>query len=214
MIKNYFSSYLKSINHPLPELKKTFKNEIRLIKSEVNKRFIILDVGCGAGRPTNDLAKFVNKIIGVDNHKEILNIAKKRSKGIKNLEFKKGNALYLNFPKNTFNFSYSTYNTIGGIEKSKRNKMIKEMVRVTKEGGKILNITWKNNKFTTKFLKKYYPNIGVKIIKIDRFKTTTSKRTFHKLSRKELLKYYEKNKLKRIKFVDINPLWLGAIGTK
>ena len=83
-----------------------------------------------------------------------------------------------------------------------------------KNNSKIINITWKNNKETTEFLKKYYPSIGIEIIESDHFKTITSKGTFERISKKELLKYYASANLKNIEVVNIGPVWIAIIGIK
>ena len=214
MDKKYFKNYLKAIDKPLPELKETFKQELKFLKKRINKNLIVLDVGCGAGRPAKDLSKDSKKIFAIDNDLKMLKEAVKRCKKIKNIYFKKSNALKTNFQNNIFDLTYSTYNLVGSLPKSKRQKFIKEMVRVTKKGGLIVNFTWTNNKITKDFLKKYYPYIGIKIIRIDNKTTLTDRGTFAKISRKELSSYYKSAGLREIKFFKIGKTWTAIKGTK
>lgn len=149
-----------------------------------------------------------------DNDKQMLNAAKERLKNINNVEILEDDALNLSFSDNSFDLVYATYNLIGSLKKSERQKLIDEMKRVAKDNGKIINITWKDNKETTEFLKKYYPSIGIKVIKSDNFKTVTSKGTFARISKEELLEYYTSSNLKNIKFLDVGQVWIAIIGTK
>jgi len=211
---DYMKNYTKAIKKPLPELKRTFDAELNFLKRNSNKSSMVLDVGCGAGRPANDFARFVKRIMGIDHDNKMIHIAKIRCRNIKSTTFLKDNALNMDFPENSFDLSYATYNLIGSLKKPQRQRLVNKMMRVTKRGGKIINITWKQDYSTTKFLKEYYSSIGIRIIKADKTKTVTSKGTFDRISKKELLQYYRKAKLKRIKFFEIGPVWLAIIGTK
>ena len=63
-------------------------------------------------------------------------------------------------------------------------------------------------------IKKYYPSIGIGIAEADESKTITSKGTFGRISKNELLEYYTVANLKDIKFTDVGPVWMAIIGTK
>ena len=88
------------------------------------------------------------------------------------------------------------------------------MARVTKKGGKVVNITWKDDMKTTRFLQKYYPSIGIEIININALRTITSKGIFERLSKMELEVYYEKAGIHSFEFKEINPLWMAIVGTR
>ena len=88
------------------------------------------------------------------------------------------------------------------------------MKRVSKNNAKIINITWKDNKETTEFLKRYYPSIRIEVIESDNSKTITSKGIFERISKEELLEYYTSANLKEIKFVDVGSVWIAIIGIK
>lgn len=214
MKESYVDNYLKAIENPLPELKETFAAELNFLKKNVNVNSLVLDVGCGAGRPAKSLVPFVRRIVAIDNDQKMLDLAVEKCKGVRNIEIKNGDALSMDFLDNTFDLAYASYNLIGSLQKDERQKLFNEMNRVVKVGGKIINFTWKNNEATTKFLKNYYPSIGIDIIKIDDGKTITSKQEFDRLSKKELLKYYENVKLTSIKFFDIGSVWVAMVGVK
>jgi len=215
MGRNYITNYIKALGNPLSEMKKSFEAEFNFLKSNFKSDSVVLDVGCGIGRPTIDLAPFTNKIIGIDIENRMLDYAKKRARGVKNIKFQKGNAVEINYPAKTFDIVYSTYNFLGwDIREKNRQKVINEMARVARDKGKIINITWKNDNATTKFLKKYYRSIGIKINKINNSRIITSKNICDRISRDEFSKLYKSAKLKQIKFHDIGPVWLAATGTK
>jgi ubiquinone/menaquinone biosynthesis C-methylase UbiE len=214
MAEDYVRNYIKAIDNPLPELKNVFNKELEVLKSNSDKNSIVLDVGCGAGRPANMFSRFVKKIVCIDNDKKMLSIAAERCKTIKNIEILEGNALNLNFPDNSFDLVYATYNLVGSLKRFERQKLIEEMRRVAKNNAKVINITWKDNKETTEFLKKYYPSIDIDIIESDNSKTITSKGTFERISKKELLEYYVSSELKEINSLDIGSVWVAVIGTK
>lgn len=214
MAEDYVQNYVRAIENPLPELKNTFSEELKVLKRFLNKNSVVLDVGCGAGRPADLLSKFVKKIVCVDNDEKMLALAKERCKNLGNAEILKGNALNLDFQDDSFDLVYATYNLVGSLEKPERQKLIDEMRRIAKGNAKIINITWKDNEETTEFLKKYYPSIGIEIIKSDNLKTVTSKGTFGRISKRELLEYYISANLKNVEFMEVGPAWIAIIGTK
>jgi len=207
-------NYLRAIRKPLLSLQKTFEVERGFLKGRMQPDFTVLDVGCGAARPLADLAPFVKKMVGIDNDARVLTIAKSKCKKFQNVELRRMNALQMLFPTNSFDVSYSTYNLIGSMEKRDILPLVSEMARVTKKGGQVINITWKNDPKVTHFLSKYYPSIGLSIIELDETKTITDKGTFDRLSKDDLRRYYKKVGLKNIKFFEIEPVWRAVVGTK
>lgn len=117
---NYSGNLIRAIENPLPELKRTFKYELEFLKRNSDKNSIVLDVGCGVGRPTIQFAPYVKKIIGIDDDQNLINMAIKNSKMIKNIEFLNNDALNLNFPEESFDLTYCTYNLIGMLEGENR----------------------------------------------------------------------------------------------
>jgi ubiquinone/menaquinone biosynthesis C-methylase UbiE len=132
---NLFDGFNKThlITQPRILLKKRFlKNNISL-KDFHNKT--ALDLGCGNGRYTFALKSFgFKKVVGIDISPKNIKMAKYNAKklSIKNVVFKVGDVLKLNFKKNNFDFvmSYGVFHHTTSIERG-----LKEMVRVTKKGG-------------------------------------------------------------------------------
>lgn len=211
---SYFLNYIKAVDNPLPELKETFDAELELLKNLANTNSVVLDVGCGVGRPADKLAKFVKKIVAIDNNEQMREEAKLRCGDISNIEISEEDALSMNFSDNTFDLAYATYNLVGSVNENDRQNLINEMRRVVKVGGLVINFTWKNDDVATNFLKRYYPSIGIKILDITNKKTITSEGEFARISKAELENYYNESGLTNIVFKDINPVWTAIIGKK
>jgi ubiquinone/menaquinone biosynthesis C-methylase UbiE len=102
----------------------------------IKKKHSILDVGCGSGFFTREIAKHQNcdgRVIGVDiNPDLILEAAKSNQQN--NVEFLVGDGQSLEYPDNTFNTTICHF-LLSRLPEDKSNKVISEMIRVTKENG-------------------------------------------------------------------------------
>ncbi|GIW65566.1 MAG: hypothetical protein KatS3mg094_085 [Candidatus Parcubacteria bacterium] len=110
--------------------------EFAKTKIDTNKKIKILDVGCGPGFLCKELAlRFPNAlIIGIDNTKFALQLAKKNCKGCKNTKFISDDIHKLNFPNNYFDIVVCK----DSLHQFKNtSKAIKEMLRVTKQNSLI-----------------------------------------------------------------------------
>lgn len=68
---------------------RSLENDYRTLKSILKKGMIILDVGCGTGAISKDIAKIVGekgRVIGIDNTKKFIESGKKNYGDIKNLD--------------------------------------------------------------------------------------------------------------------------------
>lgn len=96
----------------------------------------VLDVGCGSGIVTRDIARLTKgKVIAVDGSEDMINVAKDVLKDYKNVELKVCNAEALPFEDNTFDIV--TCNLVL-MWADNPQKVVNEMARVTKKGGKVL----------------------------------------------------------------------------
>ena len=99
----------------------------------------ILDVGCGSGVLDRWLARSTvgaHRIMAVDIHRTLLReaAALARKEGVAHLiEFREGNAETLPFPDQTFDVTMSA--TV--MELLDADRMLREMIRVTKPGGRV-----------------------------------------------------------------------------
>ncbi len=95
----------------------------------------ILDIGCGTGKLTIELANLASRgrVIGIDPSKEMLERAKKTSAGINNISLVQVAAQSLNF-SNTFDLAFSN----SAFQWVKEQKKVIELVyRSLKKGGRI-----------------------------------------------------------------------------
>ncbi len=112
-------------------------------KAEVPLNGIVLDVCCGTGMITRDLALKAGpkgKVIGIDISANMLEIAREDTSNFKlkdNIEFHHANAMQIPFPDNTFDCV-----TIGyGLRNSTNPKQVlEEIKRVTKLNGRFVSL--------------------------------------------------------------------------
>ena len=97
---------------------------------------LILDVGCGSGVVTRDIARLTKgKVIAIDGSKDMVDVAKKVLKNFKNVELRIEPAEKLQFKDNTFDIV--TCNLLL-MWASDPQIVVNEMARVTKPGGIVL----------------------------------------------------------------------------
>jgi ubiquinone/menaquinone biosynthesis C-methylase UbiE len=99
----------------------------------------VLDVGCGTGVVDRWLVRHTagkNRIMGVDINRYLLQeaMALARKEGVDGaIDFREGSAEALHFPDNSFDVTMS----VTVIEEVDANRLLAEMVRVTKPGGRV-----------------------------------------------------------------------------
>lgn len=97
---------------------------------------LILDVGCGSGIVTRDIARLTKgKVVGIDGSNDMIEVAEKVLKDYKNVELRVSGAEKLPFDDNTFDVV--TCNLLL-MWADNPQKVVNEMARVTKPGGKVL----------------------------------------------------------------------------
>ena len=102
----------------------------------------VLDLGCGDGTTAIPAARLGAKVVGVDIARNLVEAGNLRAKkeGLSNIAFQQGDACNLNhLPDQSFDLSLSIF---GAMFASKPNDAAKEMVRVTKPGGRIVMGNW------------------------------------------------------------------------
>lgn len=94
----------------------------------------ILDVGCGAGRPTAQIARRLPRarVVGVDLSATQIALARREHAAVENLEFRIGDALRLPFPDRSFDAAVS----LASIKHwPDPGRGVREMARVVRPGG-------------------------------------------------------------------------------
>ena len=114
-----------------------------LVKSlGITKGLKVLDVGCGDGTTALPEAKLGAEVLGVDIAKNLVEAGNKRAKeqGLTNCRFQEGDASNLHELKDqTFDLVVSIF---GAMFAPKPFDVAKEMVRVTRPGGRIVMGNW------------------------------------------------------------------------
>ena len=108
----------------------------------ITKGLNILDLGCGDGNTAIPAAKLHANVTGVDIAYNLVEagIARARKEGLSNCSFQVGDATDLNELKNeSFDLTVSMF---GAMFAPKPFDVAKEMVRVTRKGGRIVMANW------------------------------------------------------------------------
>ncbi|HEY4516354.1 MAG TPA: class I SAM-dependent methyltransferase [Candidatus Paceibacterota bacterium] len=102
----------------------------------------VLDLGCGDGTTAIPLAQLGADVVGIDIAKNLVDAGNKRAQemGLGNLKFQEGDACDLQgVPDHSFDLTLSVF---GAMFAPKPFDVAREMVRVTKPGGRIVMGNW------------------------------------------------------------------------
>ena len=102
----------------------------------------VLDLGCGDGTTALPAARIGADVLGVDIARNLVAAAKRRAQaeGLRNCRFQEGDATDLReFPAGTFDYVVSIF---GAMFAPRPFDVAKEMVRVTRAGGRIVMGNW------------------------------------------------------------------------
>lgn len=108
----------------------------------ITKGLKVLDLGCGDGTTAIPSAKLGAEVLGVDIARNLVEAGNKRAAehGLTNCKFREGDVTNLqDIPDKTFDVVMSIF---GAMFAPKPSDVAKEMVRVTKPGGKIIMGNW------------------------------------------------------------------------
>ncbi len=95
----------------------------------------ILDLGCGTGIPTMLLRYKGYIVVGVDKSKEMLEVARSKARGIKNVKFVEGDFVNFNL-KEEFDAAVSVFDSLNNlIHEEQLLKTFKNVRRHLKSGG-------------------------------------------------------------------------------
>jgi len=111
-------------------------------KLGITKGLKVLDLGCGDGTTAVPAAKLGADVLGVDIARNLVEAGKRRAaeRGLTNLKFQEGDASNLEqVPDKSFDLVVSIF---GAMFAPKPFDVAKEMVRVTRPGGRIVMGNW------------------------------------------------------------------------
>jgi ubiquinone/menaquinone biosynthesis C-methylase UbiE len=116
--------------------------EALVAKLGITKDLNVLDLGCGDGTTAIPAAKLGAKVLGVDIARNLVDAGNQRAKtaGLANCSFQEGDAIALNeLGDASFDLVVSIF---GAMFAPKPFDVAKEMVRVTRQGGRIVMGNW------------------------------------------------------------------------
>jgi len=142
--KIFNSLYLKTDGDVVEDNRATIR-EVNLIleKTKVNQSYKILDLCCGQGRHSLELAKRgFNNVYGIDRSRYLIQVARKRAKlldiGFVPPRFSEGDARKLDIKKNSQDLVILMGNSFGYFEKQEDDKLlISQIKRVLKPDGQL-----------------------------------------------------------------------------
>jgi len=108
----------------------------------IRKEHQVLDLGCGDGTTALPTAKLGAEVLGIDIARNLVEAGNKRASkhGLSNLKFQEGDATNLEqLPDKSFDLIVSVF---GAMFAPKPFDVAKEMVRVTRPGGRIVMGNW------------------------------------------------------------------------
>ena len=199
-ILEYWQNYIKNSD---PLIKDWLKKENNYLKRNIKKNAIVLDVGCGFGRNIRVITAIAKKIVAIDNNKPLCEKIIKKLSEFRNVYFFCKNAKKIHFGDNTFDYVICMGNTFGDFGKDKL-KILKEMKRVTKKGGKIFVSVYSEKALDIR--KKEYRRIGIKIKEISNGTIYTNNHlVLEQFDKEKLKKIFNSAKLK-VKIIELNPI--------
>jgi len=150
------------ITQPPKPIQDFLDGEIKFINKYLKKDKFVLEVGCGYGRLLKILQQKSSRLVGIDFSKKMVNAARINTSQFKNVDIKLMNAEKLSFNNNLFDYVLCLDNSFGnmpGIEQ----KVINEMYRVCKPGGKIIISVFSDSAKNVQI--KNYNRIGLKNVR-------------------------------------------------
>lgn len=115
---------------------RTVENSAAFLTAELHAGRTVLDVGCGPGTITVDIARHVTPgtVVGVDPTESVLTQGRRHAEdaGVDNVEFQAGDANQLDFPDDTFDIVHAHQVLLHLTDPV---AALREMLRVAKPGG-------------------------------------------------------------------------------
>jgi ubiquinone/menaquinone biosynthesis C-methylase UbiE len=110
-------------------------NRVIASVADLDPDHVVLDIGCGPGAAVRAVAGTVERVVGVDRSGPMIEIARRRSREVPNVEFAVGAAEALPFPDASFDRVW-TIHSFHHWEDPARG--IDEVLRVLRPGGRFL----------------------------------------------------------------------------
>lgn len=213
--QDYFEKWLSVIkNNPeFNKLKEWLEKEDWILEkliSENEEIKTVLDVGCGRGRHMEIMLKNsrIEKVVGVDKSPVMVEKANQLYKKYGNERplIKLEDAQNMMFDANTFDLVICMTNTFGNFGNNIKIKVLDEMIRVLKPGGRIILSVYKDSPNALELRKKSYLSIGLHLFLAEDKRTIIAKEGLlsEQFKEDEIISWLAKKKLGPIDTVPIN----------
>lgn len=133
------------LNHTSVIDARTLSKSHRRLAEILKPGMIVLDVGCGTGSITSDIAKKVGptgRVVGIDNNQALIDSAQEKYSQIPNLSFEVADIYNLNF-ENEFDI-VSAARVLQWL--SRPNIALKNMAKATKDAGKVIVLDYNHER--------------------------------------------------------------------
>ncbi|MBM3435188.1 MAG: class I SAM-dependent methyltransferase [Bacteroidetes bacterium] len=124
-----------------PRIRQYMQAEVDFVLSRIHEGDKVLDLGCGYGRIIPDLLMKAGMVFGIDISNENINYGKRFLHGIQRCVLMEMDAGNLSFPEKIFDAVICIQNGISAF-KVEPLTLVRESIRVTKPGGKVLFSTY------------------------------------------------------------------------
>lgn len=115
--------------------------EIHFVMDRLEQKSSVLELGCGYGRVTLELAKVAGRVVGIDTSTESVTLARELAGSSSECEFIVMDALDLRFSDDEFHAVVCIQNGICAFDVD-RTKLVREALRVTRTGGRVFLSTY------------------------------------------------------------------------
>ncbi len=106
--------------------------------ASLERKACVLEVGCGTARFSESLARQGFSVVATDPSADMIDVAAEKCGGIEGIRFEQAEGGNLRFPEGAFDFVFAIRVTNQTESEEYALKMIREMIRVTKPGGRVL----------------------------------------------------------------------------
>ncbi|MFC1696991.1 class I SAM-dependent methyltransferase [Nanoarchaeota archaeon] len=134
MNRNAFNKTARAYDKATTNVSETYKEQRIILQRLIPDNGFILDAACGPGRDVKYYAQKGYKVIGIDISEKLLNIAKKKTKKLKNVDLYLMDMTNIDLPEDSIDGILCSAGLLC-LSKSDADKAVKEFNRVLKPKG-------------------------------------------------------------------------------
>jgi 2-polyprenyl-6-hydroxyphenyl methylase/3-demethylubiquinone-9 3-methyltransferase len=124
-----------------PRVRQYLEAEIRFVLDKLHRSDEVLELGCGYGRVTLELARLARRVVGIDTSRESIDLARRLAGEGSRCKFLEMDAVDLRFPPAAFDIVACVQNGVCAFGVNQES-LVREALRVTRPGGLVLFSTY------------------------------------------------------------------------